>query len=204
MICTGLEEQGKGSRLQTTGRPYTVKVAIMVFDSMVYGPRVAAILALDSDGHRLMPLALGNCSSKEAEGLLQAAGAPGLFPQSRAPEAAFAGLWLYFSCRDAAHEIAQNIEGPEGSWWHGIVHRQEPDAGNSSYWFRQVGQHPLFPRLHTAAAEFGVDFGPRWDPFAFIDLCEKARQQPGSALENHALRVQLAEWQLLFDYCAGR
>jgi len=65
-----------------------------------------------------------------------------------------------------------------------------------------VGAHPIFAQLREEAARLGVDFGPRWDPFAFIDLCEKARRKPGSSDEAAALAVQLAEWQLLFDYCA--
>jgi len=164
---------------------------------------VAGILGLDGNGERLMPLAKGRCSSEQARQRLGEATASGLFPGSRAPEGALSGLYLYFSCIDEAHEIAQNIPTPEGSYWHAIVHRQEPDAGNSGYWFRNVGAHPLFPALRQAAAELGVEFGPRWDPFKFIDLCEKARLRPGSIEERRALEVQRAEWQLLFDYCAA-
>jgi len=96
----------------------------------------------------------------------------------------------------------QDIATPEGSYWHAIVHRQEPDAGNSAYWFRQVGAHAIFPALRDAAAEIGIPVGPRWNPQAFIDLCERAGQSPGSELERQAREVQRAEWQLLFDYCA--
>ena len=51
------------------------------------------------------------------------------------------GMFLYFSCLDEAHRIAQDISAPEGSYWHAIMHRQEPDPGNSAYWFRSVGRH---------------------------------------------------------------
>jgi hypothetical protein len=173
-----------------------------MFSPTAYGNTVACLLALDGSGARLMPLAKGECSSGQARKQLLAANARGLFPNSRAPEAALAGLYIYFSCRDEAHEIAQNIETVEGSFWHGILHRQEPDAANSTYWFRKVGAHPIFPELRERAAAIGIDFGPRWDPFAFIDLCEKARLLPGSPEEQDALKVQSAEWQLLFDYCA--
>jgi hypothetical protein len=176
----------------------------MIFDAMAYGPEVAAILALDGDGQRLMPLALGRCSSQAAYDRLRASGPARLFMGARAPEAAFAGLYLYFSCLDEAHTTAQEISTAEGSFWHAIMHRQEPDPGNSGYWFQRVGAHPIFPALRESAAETGVDFGPRWDPFAFIDYCERARRDPGSELEARALAVQRMEWQLLFDYCATR
>jgi hypothetical protein len=168
----------------------------MRFDPGLYGETVAAILALDGSGDRLMPLERGTCSSQEARRRLQSTAAVELFPETRAPEAALAGLYLYFSCIDDAHNIAQGIETPEGWFWHAIVHRQEPDAGNSGYWFRRVGKHPIFPALRTAAAEIGVDFGAQWDPLAFIKLCE--------AGGHGAIEVQRAEWQLLFDYCAAK
>jgi hypothetical protein len=173
----------------------------MKFDPSAYGPVVAALLALDGNGERLMPLAAGRCSSAEALAKLQATTFTALFPNSRAPEAALGGLYLYFSCLDQAHEVAQSVESPEGAYWHGIVHRQEPDPGNASYWFRHVGSHPVFPELGAAAQEIGVLDGP-WDPIQFVQICERARRQPGSPLERMALEAQRVEWQLLFDYCA--
>jgi hypothetical protein len=174
----------------------------MRFDPNAYGKDVAAILALEGAGERLMPLALGRCSSEAAYRMLKESAARSLFPQARAAEAALSGLYLYFSCLDEAHGIAQEISSPEGSYWHAIMHRQEPDAGNSGYWFGRVGAHPIFPALRETAAALGLDFGPRWDPMAFIDFCERARAMPGSGVERCALEVQRAEWQLLFDYCA--
>ena len=174
----------------------------MEFDPRVYGEDVAAILALDGGGRRLMPLEKGRCSSDRAYSVLKASPSGKLFSGARAPEAAMSGLFLYFSCLDEAHEIAQEVHTPEGSFWHAIMHRQEPDAGNSGYWFNRVGAHAIFPALRDAAAEIGVNFGARWNPHLFIDFCERARRQPGSELERQALEVQLAEWQLLVDHCA--
>lgn len=182
---------------------------IMSFDPTRFTNEVASILALDGNGERLMPLAGGSCSSAEARKRLQAAGARKLFPEARAPEAALAGLWLYFSCLDECHNIAQQIGSAEGSFWHGIMHRQEPDAGNAGYWFRRVGQHPIFTDLHARALEIvtrfprsGIRLASEWDAYQFIDICERARRQAASALEQAALEIQRAEWQLLFDYCA--
>ena len=181
----------------------------MPFDSKLYGSRVAQILALDQDGNRLIPLVSGGCSPKEARSALEKHKASDLFPDAPAPEAACAGLWVYFSCFDQGHKIAQDIETPEGSFWHAILHRQEPDPGNAAYWFREVGTHPLFAGLQKAAARIveqypgaGFDVEDGWNPFAFIDFCEQARRMPGKDAERAALQIQRAEWQLLFDYCA--
>jgi hypothetical protein len=182
----------------------------MAFDLSRYSPDVAAILALDGGGERLMPLAHGTCSSEEARLRLKTSSARTLFPGARAPEAALSGLWLYFSCLDESHSLSQEIETSDGSFWHGIMHRQEPDAWNSGYWFRRVGAHPVFPALREAAAQIAAGYSsvpfevkPHWDPFAFIDFCERARRQPGTDAERLALEIQRAEWQLLFDSCAG-
>jgi hypothetical protein len=174
----------------------------MSFDPNRYGTDVAEILALDGNGERLMPLIQGSCSSEEARQRLRAVSGHQLFNGSRAPEAALSGLYLYFSCWEEAHDIAQDLPSKEGSFWHGITHRQEPDASNASYWFRQVGSHPIFPRLREQALEVGTPVGAKWDPFEFIELCERASRTPGSHLEHQALLAQRAEWQLLFDYCA--
>ena len=162
-----------------------------MFDPQAYGPEVARLLALCDDGRRLIPLTGRVCASTEARDLLR---------RSSLPDLLRAGLYLYFSCWQEAHEVAQEIETPEGSYWHAIVHRQEPDAGNAGYWFGRVGDHPIFPELRERAAEAGYDGGARWNPRAFVDYCTRA--VPGSAEEQLALEVQRAEWQLLFDHCA--
>lgn len=170
---------------------------------------MAELLALDGDGERLIPLVADKRSSEEAAGRLTESGAAELFAHSYAPQAAFAGLWLYFSCFEECHRVAQEVHTPEGSFWHAILHRQEPDPGNAAYWFRRTGTHAVFPQLYTAAEEIvgrypEAEFRPgaNWDPFAFVMFCERARQQPGSPSERAALEIQRAEWQLLFDYCA--
>lgn len=182
----------------------------MRFNPQAYGPAVAGILALDGAGERLMPLAGGRCSNAEALTKLETAAPAGLFPHSRAPEAALSGLYLYFSCLDRSHELSQSLHSAEGSFWHGILHRQEPDADNARYWFRKVPSHPIFADLAIVAAEKAAPFPEEglspvqtWDPIRFVNLCERARRHPGSPLERLALELQRAEWQLLFHYCAS-
>ena len=198
-------------RLESYGPDSQVKPVLMHWNPMTYGAAVAELLALADSGERLMPLAEGACCSHEARRRIQESKPEDLFASARAPQAAVAGLYLYFSCRDEAHEVAQSDGSAEGSYWHAIVHRQEPDPGNSSYWFERVGKHAVFPALleraravealHRSAR---LDLSGAWDPFAFIEVCERARRKPGSELEAAAMEVQRIEWQLLFDYCARR
>ena len=173
----------------------------MGFEFSAYGDEVRAILALHGEGGRAMPLANGTPLQAGVEAI-GGRDAAQLFPNALSPGAALAGLYLYFGAYEQAHALAQDIATPEGSFWHGILHRQEPDASNAAYWFRRVGQHPVFPPLREAAAGMQYPVGDRWDPFAFIEYCETARHKPGSKNEEKAMAIQLAEWQLLFDYCA--
>ena len=176
-----------------------------------YGDTVASILALAQNGQRLIPLVQSEICSAEARRQIQSQSARQLFPAAAAPEAAASGLYVYFSCWEDAHQSAQSIETPEGSYWHAIVHRQEPDAGNASYWFKQVGEHPIFQHLLEAARQIAaahlaarLKLYDTWNPFAFIDVCQEAGTNRGSDLERAALEIQRAEWQLLFDFCARR
>ena len=181
----------------------------MQFDTASYGEKVARVLSLDGGGNRLMPLVNIGHSSEDAYRQLAEGRAKDWFPKAQAPKGAMAGLWLYFGCFEEAHEEAQNDPSAEGSFWHAILHRQEPDSGNSAYWFRRVGAHPVFPALVEEALRIvkrhpEAEFRPsvKWDPFGYILFCERARQQPESPSEAAALEMQRAEWQLLFDYCA--
>ena len=173
-----------------------------------YAPEVTRVLALAGNGERLIPLTSRECCSPEAHKILANADARAFFPESKDRTAAIAGLWLYFSCFEEAHDLVSQSATRECELWHAILHRQEPDSGNSAFWFRKVGTHPTFHKISHAAirilekipqAEFRTG---KWDPFAFIAFVERARMQPGSAQEQAALEIQRAEWQIVFDYCA--
>jgi hypothetical protein len=157
---------------------------------------------------RLIPLTRTECD-RDAAPAVDAPNSRTLFPQARAPEAALSGLLLLAGCWDESHRVSQDVASPEGSYWHAIAHRIEPDAGNAAYWFRRVGQHAIFPELLRGAGEIvartsvrGWPMENNWDPFAFIDWCERARRAPGSEIERIALDVQRLEWDLLFEWCA--
>lgn len=137
------------------------------------------------------------------------------FPGARQPDAALAGLLLRVGAWDECHRIAQDLASAEGSYWHAIVHRIEPESANARYWFRKVGRHAIFPSLRERAAailaqrkESSWPLPPVWDPGLFVDLCDRAREQPpdsaaGNSLETLALEIQDAEWELLFQWCAA-
>ncbi len=125
--------------------------------------------------------------------------------------ACLAGLWLRWDFLTESHELSQQLETVEGSYWHAIMHRREPDYENAKYWFRRVGQHPIFPALAAAggsSAPNQADRGPaynvnldksHWDPFAFVDACRVAAGGRGDA--KRCQQLQQREWELLFDYC---
>jgi hypothetical protein len=129
-----------------------------------------------------------------------------VFPVIRDREAALgclSGLWLYHDFLDESHTISQDLSGWIGSYWHGIMHRREPDPGNAKYWFRRVEPNPIFEALATGAAGLGLRTKGAWDPFGFVEQCERERGT-GSDAEMVCRRVQLREMQLLFDDCFRR
>jgi hypothetical protein len=180
----------------------------MPFIPKKYGPDVERILSLGQNGMRLMPLSYHPYATDEVRNLLGSYKPRDLFPDLEEPEAPVAGLWLYFACFEEAHKLAEICETEEGDLWHALIHRHEGDIGNAAYWFRQAGPHPIFSLIARAAvkitrryptAEFRTG---RWDPFAFLAFCDRARKQPGSVQERVAMEIQRAEWQILFDYTA--
>ena len=116
--------------------------------------------------------------------------------------ACMSGLWLKHDFLDRSHAISQRIPSATGSFWHGIMHRREGDFGNAKYWFRKVGEHPIFPSLAAAARAINSDQfadAQRWDPYDFVDRCAVSAEQnvPHATLGE----IEAAEWNLLFAYC---
>jgi hypothetical protein len=180
------------------------------FDPSRYAPAIAALLQEE----RLAPLGPGK-PNPAARGLLEGLKVETAFAPARVRDTdmaacCLAGLWLSHDFLEEAHGISQEIGTPSGSYWHGIMHRREPDYDNSKYWFRRVGSHPTFTTLQQAAAELAtaasdpaagfLNRQTGWDPFAFVDLVE-ASVAGRAGCEALCRQIQQREWQLLFDHC---
>jgi hypothetical protein len=105
--------------------------------------------------------------------------------------------------------VAQELSSAEGSYWHALAHRMEPDPANANYWFRRVGQHPVFSPLYAYAQSVlrqnpisGWTLKETWDPALFGSWCEEASIANGSPKEAAAIKIQQEEWNLLFFWCA--
>lgn len=140
-------------------------------------------------------------------------------------EAWVAGLYLWNDSLDRSHTISQDIEDATGSYWHGIMHRMEPDYSNARYWFRLTGQHPLFDGLQIKAAQLLNQSADRvraskhalqieeigraasWRPPLFIDLVASVAQDsqdPAYRICQQLQHLEISEL-LIYSYKeAGR
>jgi len=129
-----------------------------------------------------------------------------------------AGLSQILDDLTRSHELAQEIEGVGkrhlGDYWHAIMHRREPDYFNAKYWFRRLGHHPVMQELTAFVPEIFASINDpdvaswksrllrdRWDPLAFVDLCEAGARDEESPLGLTARKIQWMEMLLLLRLC---
>lgn len=175
----------------------------MRFDVNRFSEPVRSILTAAGSGGRSMPLAPRGPLEGEALTNLRAMTIDDLFEGEKIVSlenacCVRAALYLYLSALEESHLISQKIATPSGSFWHGVMHRQEPDYPNAKYWFRRAGDHPVLGALERST-------GAAWDPFEFVDRCEKAEQVEQDGGERETLiTLQRLEWQTLFEHCYSR
>ncbi len=180
-------------------------------DPQSYGPSIAQLL----EPPRLCELGPGSANAKARDALralhVESAFSGRPIVDRNMALCCLAGLWLLHDYLDESHTISQDIHTTTGSYWHGIMHRREPDFSNAKYWFRRVGRHPVFELLGASVRDLTETEGAdeqaaylrqqsSWDPFRFVDLCE-AVLRGRSQSEQLVRRVAELEWRLLFDYC---
>jgi len=94
------------------------------------------------------------------------------------------GLWYALDALDAAHAIFQDDPSPEGSYWHGMLHRREGDFPNAKYWLHRAGRIPALEAI------------PDFDPLRFVSLCQRADREPLKD-PSELLALQRLEWEHL-------
>jgi hypothetical protein len=117
-----------------------------------------------------------------------------------------AAVLLWHDHFEPAHKLAQDIEGPDGSLLHGILHRREPDFANARYWFRRVGPaHRSFDcivgKIKIALMGSKADLiarqiipADKWNPLGFVDLAEDSLRRADPEYDRLLRQIQAAEF----------
>src|SRR4051794_32062104 len=182
------------------------------------GTEIAEIAAELAQRPRHPPLVARGVYSEEIRQRLNAIEPDSMFGetpivQPRDAMGVLAGLHLWNDSLSDSHTISQGIDTATGSYWHGIMHRREPDYNNAKHWFQRVGDHPVFAELYAEALEIldadeGVWSGKtaewlrgrgRWDAAAMVDWCHAAEvdEQSGYGLIEE---IQMREIEYLLHH----
>jgi hypothetical protein len=184
-----------------------------------------------------VPLFVADVWDTALDAQLKAASAEELFEgfpirDPRMAACAIAGLHLWNDNFHASHNLCQGIDTQTGSYWHGLGHRREGHQGeglasnlsNAKYWFRRVGDHPIFDAVYRSALSVLDTTGSglpwtvtaaehlraqrRWDACKVVDWFGDADRHTLTAPEQEVLaEIQWREIDLLVDWClqqAGR
>jgi hypothetical protein len=125
-----------------------------------------------------------------------------------------AGLWLWHDYLDESHNVSQQVETADGSYWHAIMHRREGDFGNAKYWYARCRNHPIGDAI-VMNARVVLASAPAdktslrltydgWNPAAFVDFVQSVHESPSDPRYGVAVALQQLEWRLLFDHCTRK
>ena len=188
---------------------------------VTYTSAIAEVIGKLETGNPLPTLVPQKAWSRELTDTLEAASLDELFDGASLKNTTFAeaiksGLLLWNDALDASHTISQGLMDQTGSYWHGIMHRREPDYPNAKYWFGRVGTHPIFPALRERAlalfketatpSDALTDIGEalaaqdNWDSYQFVDWCQAAEGDSDSDVTGFLQQVQAEEIKLLLAY----
>ena len=104
------------------------------------------------------------------------------------------GLLLLNGFLNESHEISQSVQSPEGSYWHGLMHRAEGDFWNSKYWYSKGGKnHPVTTKMRQHDSN--------WSGESFVDACEQAAASTNNESRDRIDQLARYEWFYLFQHC---
>ena len=189
--------------------------------SIEYPPRIDEIVQKLDARKPLPPLAPEKEWDTELTKHIQATSPSDLFDGQALKDPSLAnavksGLLLWNDALDDSHNISQGIRSKTGSYWHGIMHRRQPDYNNSKYWFARVGSHPIFPVLRVRVLDIlkadpsqsaqltrcteAIEQDDDWDAPQFIDWCQAAASHTEGEVVEFLQTVQVEEIKILLDY----
>ena len=188
---------------------------------VTYTSAIADVIEKLEAGNPLPPLVPEVSWSNELTDELSALSLEDLFDGQSIKDDTFggamkSGLLLWNDALDDSHEISQELSNNTGSYWHGLMHRREPDYSNAKYWFGRVGTHPIFPKLREQAITLTqnvqdpsdtlsqivktIESSSEWDAYQFIDWCQAAENDSSSDVTQFLQQVQVEEIKLLLAY----
>ena len=121
-------------------------------------------------------------------------------------------ILLWHDHLDSAHVMALEIENPDGSLLHAIVHRRERDYSNALFWLRRAGRHPAYPEIARRAAFFldttenqslrvKLLADAEWSALAFVGLCKQVAGNENAQTMTLSEIQRLESEALLEHFC---